>query len=102
MRHNSVILTEFQALLPHNLMANRDPGSGQDLVHMPQAQEKAEVEPDRVANDLGREAVAGIAGVGGYHHSPGYATLSTLANRQPEGAVIRPRLPLLSPPICPQ
>jgi len=34
---------------------------GEQLIHVPQTQGKAEVEPDGVADDLGREAIAGLA-----------------------------------------
>src|SRR5215217_4690273 len=51
-------LAELQSPLAHCLMADRNATRPEDLVHMPQAQGEAEIEPDRVADDLGREAVA--------------------------------------------
>ena len=57
-------LAELEAPLPHGLVADRDAAGGEDLVHMAQAQREAEVEPDGVADDLGREPVAGVAGRG--------------------------------------
>src|SRR3954470_14650346 len=55
-------LAELEAPLPYGLVADRDAARREDLVHMAQAQRKAEVEPDGIADDLGREAVTGIAG----------------------------------------
>src|SRR5215217_1469368 len=59
-------LAELEAPLPpidllrNPIMADCNAASGQDLVHMAQAQGEAEIEPDRIADDLGREAVTGI------------------------------------------
>src|ERR671938_560870 len=61
-------LAELQAPLPHRLMADRDAARGEDLIHMTQAQRKAEIEPDRMADDLRGEAMTGIAGAGGGSH----------------------------------
>src|SRR5919202_4036276 len=61
-------LAQLEPLLPHHLMADRGAASSQDLIHMAQAQGEAEIEPDRVADDLGREAVTGVAGTGGHCH----------------------------------
>src|SRR4051812_12848993 len=64
-------LPKLEAPLAHRLMADDDAARGQDLVHVAQAQGEAEVEPHRVADDLGREAIAGVAGVvgaGGRRH----------------------------------
>jgi len=49
-------------------MADHDAAGGEDLIDVAQAQGKAEVEPDRVADDLGWKAIAGIAGKGGRCH----------------------------------
>jgi len=43
-------------------MAHNDAAGGQHLFHHAKAQRKAKVKPDRVADDLGREAITGIAG----------------------------------------
>ena len=61
-------LAELEASLPYGFVADRDAARGQDLIHVPQAQRKPEIEPDRMADDRGRKAVAGIAGTGGCRH----------------------------------
>src|SRR3954471_24122072 len=61
-------LAELARPLPHGLIAHLDAASREDLIHVAQAQRKAEVEPDRVADDLGREAIAGVARDGGRCH----------------------------------
>ena len=48
--------------LPYGLMADDDAAGGEDLSEMAQAEQKAEIEPDSVVDDLGRKAVAGVAG----------------------------------------
>jgi hypothetical protein len=53
-------LAELQHPLPHRLMADRDAAGGEDLVDMAQAEWKAEIEPNRMADDLAWEAVAGV------------------------------------------
>src|SRR4051812_21257702 len=61
-------LAKFQAPLPYGLMADDDAAGGEDLIDMAQAERKAEIQPDGVADDLGWEAVADIAGWGGRCH----------------------------------
>ena len=61
-------LAELQRPLLYRLVADHDAARGQQFVHHAQAQGKAEVEPDGVADDLGREPVAGIAGTSGRGH----------------------------------
>src|SRR4051794_35288390 len=41
---------------------------GQHLLNHAQAEREAKIEPHRVTNDLGREAIAGIAGANGRSH----------------------------------
>jgi hypothetical protein len=48
------------------MRANRDATGGKDLVDMAQAQREPEIEPDGVADDLGREPVAGVGRLGGW------------------------------------
>src|SRR3954447_2253554 len=55
-------LAELQRPLPHRLVADGDAAGGQQLLDHPQAEREAEVEPDRVADDLRREAVTGVGG----------------------------------------
>src|SRR4051812_44741015 len=49
-------------------MADEDPAGGQHLLDHPQAEREAEVEPNGVADDLRREAMAGVAGAEGHGH----------------------------------
>jgi len=58
-------LPQLQRPLQHGLVADDDAAHGQQFVHYPQARREAEVEPDGVAEDLSREAAAGVAGNSG-------------------------------------
>ncbi len=60
---------EPQAPLPNALMGNRDPALGQDQLDVPQAEAEDIIKPYSMADDLGREAVAGV-GDGLGHHQP--------------------------------
>src|SRR3954468_12317733 len=62
-------LAELARPLAHGLMAHVDAAGGQHLCDHAQAQRKAEVEPDGVADDLAWKAVAGIRGLGGGGHA---------------------------------
>src|SRR4051794_7568094 len=62
-------LAELARPLAHGLMADRDAASRQHLLHHAKAQRKAEVEPDRVADDLGWKAIAGVGGLGAGCHA---------------------------------
>src|SRR5215211_4273269 len=53
-------LAELAGPLPHGLMAHVDAAGGQHLFHHAQAERKAEVEPNGVADDLAWKAVAGV------------------------------------------
>src|SRR3954469_1862229 len=61
-------LTELPGPLPHGLVAHDDAASGQHLLDYAQAEREPEIQPDCVADDLGREAVAGIRGASGRCH----------------------------------
>src|SRR5215213_109842 len=61
-------LAELQAPLPYCLIADQNATSSKDLIHMPQAQRKPKIEPNGMADDLSREAVAGVAGDGRCRH----------------------------------
>src|SRR3954447_10837716 len=61
-------LAELERPLPHGLVADRNAAGGQQLLDHPQGEREAEVEPDRVTDDLGREAVAGVGRSGGWRH----------------------------------
>ena len=55
-------LAELQRPLAHGFMTNNDAMRGQRFIRHAQAEREAEVEPDGVADDLGRTAIAGVAG----------------------------------------
>src|SRR3954467_10710388 len=55
-------LAELERPLPPALMADDDAACGQHLLDHAQAEREAKVQPYGVADDLGREAVPGIAG----------------------------------------
>ena len=65
-------LAELADPLPHGLVADDDAAGRQQLLDQAQPEREAEIEPDGVADDLGREAVAGVAGTGGVVISLGY------------------------------
>ena len=62
------VLAELQRPLPHGLVADDDAARGQHLLDHAQAEGEAEVQPHRVADDLGRKAVAGVAGASRRRH----------------------------------
>ena len=61
-------LAEFACPLPHGFVADDDAAGGQQLLHHAQPEREAEVEPDGMADDLGREAIPGVAGASGRRH----------------------------------
>ena len=63
------LAAELETPLPHRLVADDDAADGQHLFHHAQAERKAEVQPDRVADDLSGKAVAGIGGGAGRRHA---------------------------------
>src|SRR5215207_5479352 len=65
----SEALAELAPPLAHGLVADRDAAGRQHLFDRAQAQRKAEVEPDGVADDLAWKAVAGVGGLGGTCHA---------------------------------
>src|SRR3954454_4530731 len=56
------VLAELERPLPYGLVADDNATCGQHLLNHAQAERKAEIQPDDVADDLGRKAIAGIAG----------------------------------------
>ena len=58
-------LTELAAPLPQCFVADHDAARGEQFVHHAQAEWETKVQPDGVADDLGQEAVAGVAGARG-------------------------------------
>ena len=53
--------TELQHPAPHRFVGDVKPSFGQQLLDIAVAQGEAEIEPDRVQDDLGREAMAALA-----------------------------------------
>src|SRR6266436_300444 len=53
--------TEFPHPAPHACVGDVEPSFGQQLLNIAVAQGEAEIEPDRVLDDLGWEAVAAVA-----------------------------------------
>jgi hypothetical protein len=58
------VLAELQRPLSYGLVADDDAACGQHLLDHAQAEREAEIQPNRVADDLGRKPVAGVAGGG--------------------------------------
>ena len=73
-------MAELEAAPPHRLTADHNATRSQQLVRVPQAQGKADVEPGRVADDLGREPVSGVAGRRRRCHPSGSLARSALNN----------------------
>src|SRR4051812_37404943 len=61
-------LAELARPLPHGLVADDDAASREDLLNHAQAEQEPKVQPNRVADDLGRKSVVGIAGANGRRH----------------------------------
>ena len=61
-------LAKLQRPLAHGLVTDHDAARGQKLIHHAQVEREAEVQLNGMADDLGREAVAGVAGAGGRRH----------------------------------
>src|ERR1051325_833219 len=57
-------LAELQGPLPHTLVADDDAAGGQHLLDHAQAERESEIQPNRIADDLGWKPVAGVAGEG--------------------------------------
>src|SRR3954464_13537296 len=84
------VLAELARPLSYALVADDDAARGQHLLDHAQAEREAKVEPDGVANDLGREAVAGIAGANGRRHPvwlPALLPIRKPASSQVDGAM---------------
>ena len=76
-------LAELPGPLPYRLMADKNAAGGQHFLDHTQAERKAEIQPDRVADHLGWKAVAGVGGANGPRHParlPGPPT-----HRKPDG-----------------
>jgi len=53
--------TELQHPAPHRFVGDVEPAFGQQFLDIAVAQGEAEIEPNRVMDDLGREAMAAVA-----------------------------------------
>ena len=62
-------LAKFEAPLPDRLIADLDTARSQQFLDHPQAQWVPEIQPDRVADDLGRIAVTRVNRVSGCGHT---------------------------------
>ena len=67
---------EFACPLPHRFMADDDAAGGQQLLYHTQPEREAEIQPDGVADDLGGEPAAGVAGASGCCHPTRLLTLT--------------------------
>ncbi len=56
-----------------------DASRSQHLPDHAKAEGKPEVQPDSMADDFGREAVAGVARMMGRFHTPAYAQVQSLS-----------------------
>src|SRR4051794_20735192 len=63
------LLAKLESPLPDRLMADLDAAEGQHLLDHPKAQRESKVQPHRVADQLRREAVAGVEGLGRARHA---------------------------------
>ena len=63
------LLAEFQAPLPDRLVGDQDAAGRQHLFDHAQAQREPEIQPDRIADELGGVAIASVKRVSGRRHS---------------------------------
>src|SRR5262249_58185007 len=64
------LLAKFAGPLPHRFVANDDAAGGQQLLNHTQPEREPEIQPDRMADDLDGEPMAGMAGASRRHHPP--------------------------------
>src|SRR5215213_9327795 len=86
------VLAELARPLPHGLVTDDDAACGQHLLDHAQAEREAKVEPNRMADDLGRKAVASIAGANGCRHRvrlPALLPIRKPASSQVDMALLR-------------
>jgi hypothetical protein len=70
------LLAEFARPLSHGFVAEDDAAGRQQLLYHTQPEREPEIQPDRVADDLGREPIAGIAGATSCRHPNRLLTLA--------------------------
>ena len=56
------LLAKFARPLPYGLVADDDPAGGQQLLDHEKTEREAEIYPQGMADDLGREPISGVAG----------------------------------------
>jgi len=78
-----VHLAELPAPLAHCLIRDDDAARGEQFLHIAIAEREAEVQPDRVADDLRREALAGVVGCPQLFHAPSIAQAARSAAAVP-------------------
>src|SRR5215471_11909864 len=64
----SELLAKFARPLPHRFVTNDDAAGGQQFLNHTQPEREPEIQPDRVADDLAGEPIAGVAGASRCHH----------------------------------
>jgi hypothetical protein len=87
------VLAELERPLPYGLVADDDAAGGQHLLDHAQAEREAEIQPNRVADDLGRKAVASVAGEGRRRHPVRLPALLPIRKR-PAAKLTVPPTPL--------
>src|SRR5689334_24248101 len=89
------VLAELQRPLAYGLVTDDDAACRQHLLDHAQAEGEAKVEPDGVADDLGWETVASIAGANGRRHPvrlPALLPIRKPLSSQVDGALAASRM----------
>ena len=63
----SVVGAEFPAPLPNGFVRHDDASFGKQILNIPEAQAVSVVEPDGMADDVGRKAMPKVAGPASVH-----------------------------------
>jgi hypothetical protein len=66
----SIIETEFFTPLPDGFIGHDDAARGEKILDIPETQAEAMISPDRIADDLGRETIAGVTRAIALHGTP--------------------------------
>jgi|SRR5215468_7360158 len=77
------LLAKFARPLPHRFVADDNAAGGQQLLDHTQPEREPKIQPDGVADDLGREPIPGVAGASGCRHPPDYSPRSVGASAEP-------------------
>ena len=75
------LLAEFARPLSHGFGAEDDAAGRQQLLYHTQPEREPEIQPDRVADHLGGEPIAGIAGATSCRHPNRLLTLARYRKR---------------------